>query len=541
MVLFTGSQEHLVLLKATTKDGQSLVGDPSITSVQVESGLGLSELKLKDLRTIRFEGEGVVVTGLDGSSLKGKLKPAEFKIKSPLGELTFQQGALKELAVQHVFARNPQPWSGQEKGQVVFAVQTIDGNNLIGTLDLAKVSIESTLGKFEVDIRWVSSFGRNKEPHPHALNLRDGSELRGPVKFTEFKIRTGLGEYVIKPDSVLTLHYRDTRYPDPPGPNPKGPAQGPGAPPPPPKKVSVPPTAMAEVNAPLGVMRLTKDGKKLYVVNLKEKKLSRWKLPSLELEASAALAGDEKSVALVPTGTKVCAVGQKSVTLLSADTLATLSSFSVELAMEDVHAFSDEYLFVTGFQGTALVSTSKTAVIQRFAGGGNRIESSPSGDRLYVADAVYPIVRNSDGSLQIGRFRPRHGMGHGFSTMTVSPDGRYGCSFGDSRIFRLGRCWSAAVVLHAQVEMHGIPVFSPDNRRLYLFTGEGFLKVYDTLDFQLTGSHYIGVRVTQALVDPDGKSLTVAAIPEMGSVLPQRRPQWGPESSINLYRFEIPK
>ncbi|HZN60942.1 MAG TPA: hypothetical protein VFC90_00925 [Planctomycetota bacterium] len=542
-VLLVGAQEPILQVRAVTKDGQTLIGTPSIASVQIEGGFGIVEIKLKDLLKVVIEGESVAAFGQDGSSLKGKMKLEALKLKSLLGEVTLKPGALKEFGIQHVYPGMYQPSTKAEKEHIVLAVRTQDGNDLVGTTDLSSIRIESTLGKFDVDIRCVNTFGKGKAFHQ--IFLLDGSDIRGTAQVPEFKVRTKFGEFAIKPDALASLALREIRAPDPRQPLP--PAVPPGkpapAPPAPSSTPAIQPIGKIAVKSVLGEFRVSKDGKKLYALNLSEAKLLRWRLPGLEEDGAVAVVGVEKAVALSPSGTRIFAVGQKTVSILSVEPLALQKSFSVEVGMEDVCAVDEDTILTAG-QGVVSISISKTAVTQKFNfSGPDRIRMSPNGDRAYCGDGLFAINRNAGGRVRIETMVLPRGMGVAPASMSMSSDGRFACSSSpDSRVYRLGRCWAASCTPLAPVDKHLVSAFSPDGSKLLLFTDEGFLKIYDTVDFKLQASHRLGVRAYQAVLDADGKSVTLAAAPEDASTA---RMGYDPQAKqgvvVDLYRFEIPK
>jgi WD40 repeat protein len=300
------------------------------------------------------------------------------------------------------------------------------------------------------------------------------------------------------------------------------------------------PLTTVNLKSALGNLQVSRDGSKMYAINASEGKLLRWRLPGLEEDGSVQLAGVETAVAIDPSGARIFAAGQKTISILSTEPLALKKSFQIESAIEDVVAVDKDTLLAVG-SGTVLVSVSKTAVVEQYPVRGARIFMPRAEDRAYVGGGILNIKRAADGSGQVEWVTsPVFSMTAAPITQ-ISPDGRYACSHkGDGRVLRLGRCWAAAQVEAGKVDPHSAAAFSPDSSRLYLLTADGFLKVYSVPEFNLLASHHLGVRGIQAFVPSDGKSIIVAGA-GAAATPGRRQPRNNSMEVVDLYRFEIPQ
>lgn len=516
------------------RDGHIVSGVLSISEFKIESSVGVTTVALKDLAKLYFEKDQVNAIGRDKSSLKGKLTLDEIKFQSLLGDLTFKRSDLTHLQVPHQVhppIPEPQPPSGVPRIQV----RTTDNSDLIGTVVLSSVRCETSIGKFDVPMYRIRSFKRDKERQ--TLSFIDGGLLVGQVKWPDLQIRTGLGLITVKPESIAELTYHGHKTPDP---N-KEPEQTPPAPPGPAKVAPLAPAAKMPLKSALGSIRITRDGTRMYAINYSESKLCRWRLPELVEDGSVQLTGVEKAVALDPEGTRVYAVGQKTISIVSTALLTLEKSFSVEVDIEDAIAIDKDTLLATGYgRGTVLVSISKTAVIEKFREGSARILVAQDEARAYVGECVFSIRRDPAGSPRVEETPIRGQLRTNVRLDQISPDGRYGCTRGDRyTVVRLGRCWAASHAEVAQVERHAAAAFSPNSTRLYLFTSDGFLKIYDVPGFKIQAAHNLGVRATQAFIHSNGKSITLAGAIE--GAAPVRTLSGLPSEVVDLYRFEIPK
>jgi hypothetical protein len=533
LVLCVGAQDQVVQLILTTKDGHRIVGIPSIESLKIENSLGKLDLNLRKFMKLKFEGDTVAGTAMDGSSLKGVLLSKTVSVKTLLGDLEIPTSNLKEADIQFAFATAP--FGRRQPGEILLMIRTKDGNDLIGTTDLLKIPFESSIAKFVIDIKDLAGLTRTAESH--VLALQDGSQIRGTSKIPAgITIKSSVGDFTIKPEDISAITFRGTRPVEQVPPSGPPAASGPA-----PQLEVLKPTQRVEVQDVLGDLRISKDGKRLYAINLSDNRLYRWKLPSLEEDGSATLSPGVKALSLDPTGDWAIAAGHTTITLLTTEPLAVRKSFAVELSVEDVHALDKDTLLVSGSRDAALVSVPKTAVVQLLQGRAQKLTPSPAGDRVYAGELIFS-VRKESGEFKVEKAGQNYGQGFGDGgRMSISPDGRYGCTPLDARVFRLGRCWSAARVQVVQLDPRSVTVFSKDSDRLFLFTEQGYLKVHGCADWQISASHSLGIHATQAVLEPDGKSIVVAGWVINEPMGRGRSGQQNPGRAVNLFRFELPR
>ncbi|MCE9582564.1 MAG: hypothetical protein K8T20_08735 [Planctomycetes bacterium] len=100
LVLLAGNAwAESVEVEASMKDGSLVKGSLLSDSFTVEGSLGTLKVILGNLVSITTNGEEVVVKTSDGSTLRGRLAPAEIRVHCAAGDLALKVADLKALSV----------------------------------------------------------------------------------------------------------------------------------------------------------------------------------------------------------------------------------------------------------------------------------------------------------------------------------------------------------------------------------------------------------------------------------------------------------
>ena len=532
-------QEQVVKIGLTMRDGSALRGIPTTSSLTLVSSLGTHELAIKEINLIRFEGATATVECRDGSKLKGTLGNETFDFTWVMGSLKVNRDQVESLQ----YFQEPN-WEAMrpktpEPGSVLVTVTTNDGNVITGTADDLKPSFESKFGTFDVSMRSVSNLSLAKDND--SLRTHDGCVVKGKLKLAEFKVKSRVGEFTLKPEQVSKLSAREVQpspAPDQPFPAPRPRPGAPSAAEPPPEP-ALKPLAKADDKSVMSRFLVSKDAKRVFAVNLSDGKLSAWSLPELKKDGEVALPDGEHSLAFDPRETRLVAVGKRNVSVLSLPDLKKVKSFAVEVELNDVVVLDDDILLATSHEGARTISISKSSVIQKLQGGSGSLRTSVDHrDRVFTMEGVFFLGKHKDGNGVEWLGGRATGQGSSFE---LSPDGRYGVAGSTGQVWRMGRSWSAGMVPMAKLEYHTAGAFSPDGKLYYALPLGGIMKIYETGDFTLVRSADLKMTVMQAWVEPGGTSILVSGNPAGAAARQNRYFHSGDTTTLGLYRFEIPK
>jgi hypothetical protein len=123
-LLLLGQEVTGVVVSAQTKDGQTLAGVTQTLTIDFQSSLGKSTVKLEDLTSIGIGEKEQQISTNDGTTLKGKLITESIKIKTKLGEMTIKFADLVALNITGVqrgqprLDENPNPANPPKPGPV---------------------------------------------------------------------------------------------------------------------------------------------------------------------------------------------------------------------------------------------------------------------------------------------------------------------------------------------------------------------------------------------------------------------------------------
>ena len=540
--LMLQGQEPPVLVRAKTLDGCTLVGVGTLKSVKVESKLGTFDIPIRGLVSVTFEKEQVSVRCKDGTLVKGNVALDGLTVAGVAGPVELKRGQLKELE----FFEGTLTYASREGLKPCMAtvsVNTLEDNVISGTAILNTFTFDSSVGKFELGYWDVVSIQRSEGKL--LLNLKDGTVILGSMRLPDLKIMTQLGELTAGPDSIKSIWVNLPRgvraEPAEPGPARVPPPQ-PKEPPAPVAPADLKPVSKAGLKSVLSNFIVSRDGRSLYAVNISDSNLIRWSLPDIVQTGVVPLKGSEFAVAESPEGKELVALGPRAVTVVSADNMQVVSSFQVECDLRDMHVIDGKSILALGSYGAVLISIPKTAIVARIQASASWLNPGPSSDRVYSGWGAFVLNRKASGETEVQwQCSDSLNMTH-VHKLSVSTDGKFGASGPDGMVYRLGRCWTASLVPVARLEAHESSVFSPDGKHLHLFTGAGFMKTYDTEQFQLQSSKSIGMVVTQATYEPGGKTLLLTgSTQQKWGRVPIGANQYHTGRIVDLYRLEIPK
>jgi WD40 repeat protein len=510
----TPAQESDSKVSVATTDGTFLIGTINLKSVTLETSVGSSPLLMKNIRRIRFEGTKVVIEGRDGSQLKGTLALDSAVVDGVLGRLTIKRADLVAIDV-------PEP-DGLKRAVLAAAkfnvvAVTKDGNTVVGDVESLKLKFRSSLGSFELAMPPADSVTVLKD-HDE-IGLSDGSRLVGHLDLDEIRVKGKLGDFTIKKDQLTRLTLREI------------PSSAPGV-----KPLDIRPLAWKAIPQNLGPFVVSPDGAKVYAIDPAGRKLTAWSLPELESCGEVAVKGSEKSLAFSPDGRNLVAVGGYDVSTYSVEKLERVSGFEVENSLQHIASLtSDDFLVADGLSAYFL-SLSKRGISKRFESGTPRSPLAVSADRRRVYSERGCFVFPEDRNLQGVRWSDWLGGASGRPSM--SPDGKFLLFSPSTQLLRLGR-GAHSPMAHLQIlEEHTSSCFSPDSKRLFLFTASGSMKSLETEDFKPIRSELTGVVARQAECDPSGKWIVVAGKAFPGSEL---APKVESEPVYGLYCLPVPK
>ncbi len=429
----------------------------------------------------------------------------------------------------------------QDAGLTV-VVATKDGNSITGTTDVAKFTLESSLGKTEIQlkdvvaIRWVENLA--------IVSASDGTILKGKISQESWKVKAKLGEFTVKTADLYQISIQAARPNPAPAPAPgftPAPAANPAPPPKPVVNPGLKPAKTLKLAASITRSVRTTDGKKLYLLNASDSKVLLVNLETFQTEKEIALTGGESVMSISPSGNVLVAAGKRTVTVASPSQGKVLKSFSIESDVMDVCMIDDQSVLASTNNQMVMISIPKQAIVSKAYGGGSggRLIMSRDGKKVYAGGGSILLPDKAQGREEMVASQ---GGRSGAPEFIMSPDGRFGAApYG--QVFRLGKSYVADMLEVAKVEPHWSSAWAPGAKRLYVATSLGFIKEYDTETWEMSKSWMLGWRISDLFSDDQGTVLygIGQAVPQnTGSSESPRHPgQQVPPG--DLLQFEVPK
>ncbi len=403
-----------------------------------------------------------------------------------------------------------------------------DGSVVRGTMDLPPFEMDSALGKIKVEAANLYSVVFQPDGKATVL-LKDGNQVVGTPSLKEWKVKSSLGEMTLKGvdlKGLTILGPAGDPAPGTPGP--------PGAKPPPgPAPPGLKPAKSLGLKSVLGRLLFSKDGKQIYLLDATDSKVLLVDSECLAVSKEIPLEGGEKVMALTPDGRTIVCAGNKQITVVSVEPAKVIKSFAIEQDILEVCPLDGERCYAIVDGRLALVSISKQAIVERCPQGAQG-SMHLLGDRIVTgAGSIYPPDKSK------GRDAvqwPAPGPSNYPGSFTISPDGKF-AAWPTGVVTRLARSAVADMALLARVDPHLSSAWTPDGKKLLLFTGAGFVKEVDVETLELSKSWQLGYQAFEARVDASGSRLYILGAPVgpgSGSG-PRERPV------CDLLVFDLPK
>jgi hypothetical protein len=267
------------------------------------------------------------------------------------------------------------------------------------------------------------------------------------------------------------------------------------------------PLASLNVSAAVRCILLSRDGRKLYVLNASDSKLLQIALPDLTLEKELALPTGLKRMAMSSTGAVIAVAGGNSVAVVATSNLSLVKSFQVEVQMHDAYPIDEETMIASVVSGgTVVLSTSKSSIVKRLDGarGASCWWPTRDGRRLYSQGSTVflPEKLNLD---EITASDPRTGVSGEFA---ISYDGRFGVStYGP--VYRLGKSSNADRVQCGKIDPHLSASFDGGAGKIIACLASGFVKEYSLRTLEVQRTWKLGCRAVWSHFDETAKTLVV--------------------------------
>ncbi len=302
----------------------------------------------------------------------------------------------------------------------------------------------------------------------------------------------------------------------------------------PPLETELKPDGVIRLNATLGDMILSKDGKSLYVLNGTEGKIQRLDTATRTMDAGGLEIREEtRGLRLSPDGKTLYAFGtpaqpeqlgdpklQKgAIQTIDVAGLRVKDTFKTEFAPVDLAPLEKGRLIVTGkgpkASGAIFYDTGHKVVTAAWDGvppttfcaaspDGKRIYFMPSRDGRASSALIPDEPANGRGPMRQGINRANTRI---YGRFIVSPDGRYlvaTCGV----VFRTAANRVDDLFIAAKVEPHLAAVMHEGT--LIIATANRHLKVYSAPDFTLRRDYAIGMAAYRMAFDPATKQLYCA-------------------------------
>ena len=266
-----------------------------------------------------------------------------------------------------------------QDGPMQVTVQTKDGNSSVGTTDVVQFVLESSLGKTTLALKDIQAI--RVVSGDVIVSASDGSTLKGKISLDFWKVKSKLGDFIIKTEDIQQLFIQGIRPAS--VAVPAAPVGAPAATPKP-ANPGLKPVKSLKLSATISRALRSVDGKKLYLLNASDSKLLIVDVEGFQIEKEIALTGGETTMSLAPGGTTVVTAGKRTVTVVSLTQAKAIRNFAIESDINEVCAVDESTLVAAAGGQTMMISISKQAVVQKTSGGGtSRLYLSKDGRRIH--------------------------------------------------------------------------------------------------------------------------------------------------------------
>jgi hypothetical protein len=412
-------------------------------------------------------------------------------------------------------------------------VETVDGNEVTGTVDIAGLKLETDLGTVDLDPALVGSIAFSNGVA--SVRLRDRQTLTGTLSLTTWKIASTIGNFDIAGDKVKRVSdFRRADGAPPDGKPPAEPGKKPDPVAPAPGAELTPEASGKDAMTLLGRPVMSPDGAKIYALLADGPRFASFVADTLALEASLEVPAGSAAMSLAADGAVAWVVGGGTATLVDIPTFRVRSSFAVEHVLADVVSIDHELALATTRHKLVVLDARTSA-----ASGERDIEGPlaplPGQKRIYSRTGCFTWEVNAanPGGVRIAleRFEIREEL-----DLTPTRDGRFGLSE-KGVLYRIGRSPLAPVLRAAELAPHTACLSLRE--KLILGTEAGFLKIYSHDTFELTSSRKLGMAAWSILADEAKGVMYVFGVQTLKTPAPKSgKPRVSPVGT--WHRFRIP-
>ncbi|MEK7467371.1 MAG: hypothetical protein AAB074_08155 [Planctomycetota bacterium] len=371
------------------------------------------------------------------------------------------------------------------------SIQTTEGSQLTGTVDLEKLTVQSDVGKVELEISKVSRLAMKGDQA--TIQLFDTNTIVGKLSITSFKITTSLGELDVPLEKIKSITFM--------GSGGANPVPVPPGKPPPNADDAIRLAADSELKPEarmdgpcnfIGRTVLSADASRIYFLDYGAGKAVALDTATMKVAASVEAPKGALSLSIAPGERTLWVVAPSTICLFDLPAMTARKAFQIEHKLVDVHAIDDAIALGALDSSVIILDSEKQAAIVpagRMAGGPFTLV--PGSDRVYQyqgwmswkADASKP------GGLDLQLSQPAS-YAASAAGILVSRDARFAIT-PTGAVVRLAKSYLADLQECGRVSasLSGIAL----SEKYLLFTVDGFLKIHDAGNFELKTSVKVGV------------------------------------------------
>lgn len=385
-----------------------------------------------------------------------------------------------------------------------------DGSELKGTVSLTSFKLESSLGTLDVNMDQVVSV--TVEGGRAVVKLRDGSSLAGKCAQVWHMV-TSVGVVRVASDRLKTLSVSGKAAAEAPA----GP--GPGSPPPP----NPPKAAGSTVPEPAAVLKpvasefetvfagpicpirsgatlLAYDATNALLLTCDAATLKKGAAVNVSVAALPASGlADAPCWSLAPSGRRAWIACARKISVVDVEGMKELKAFSVEQDVIEIVAINDDAVLVRQPNGMAQITAAAQGVIRSWNRQG---PLNPTSDRRRILSDSATYLVAEDGTIR----RQGHYDGRNVGMLTFSGDGRWAAS-SHGHVYRVGAGSVAELAALGFLTANHCCVFLADSRAVLLFTRDRTLEVRRSGSWEPAGTHALGGYGHAAAVAPSGRAV----------------------------------
>lgn len=416
------------------------------------------------------------------------------------------------------------------------SLETKDGSQINGSVEFPLVTIQSDVGKVELDLTKVSQI--TFKDGRATVQMHDASKLVGALSIVSVKVTSSLGDMEIPLEKIVQITFTG---PAPPPKTVPGTGSSPRTPETSADAVGLtrdaelkPETRLDDTVKLIGRSALSADASRLYYLDATSGKLVSLDTTSMTVFARADVPKSPVSLSLAPGDRALWVVAPGSVSVFDLPALTPRKTFQIEHKLVDVHAISDN-LALGALVGSVVVldADKQAAVAPDFPTLGGPFSPVPGLPRVYQRQGCTTWAPSASAAwgLEFRLSKPDSNRAPA-ADLLPSRDGRFGL-LPTGAVVRLSRSHLADLQECARVSpfVSGIALAE----KYLLFTADGFLKIHDSGNFELKTSTKVGIIALEAHGDPNSGKAWVFGAMVQSAVQPGT-----PSPAGTWFRYKIP-